>query len=247
MLRCQNLFSCSGAALALSASALLAAFSVHAQVATQVSEPDYRGIALAWAKGAAVDSSPPGSKLRFEVSVGALDGRLHLAPCGNIEAYLPNGARLWGNSHVGLRCVDGVGRWNVSVPASVKAFGQAWVVRGQVAQGSVLTEADVVAVEVNWAEETSPVLIDQALWLGQTATRQLTTGMVLRQGMVKPSLVFQAGAQVRVVAQGAGFEISSDAQAMSAGIIGQMTRVRMDNGRITSGTVLDSHTVKIDI
>ena len=247
MLRCKNLFLSRGAALALLAGALLAAFSVHAQVGMQTGEPDYRAIALKWAKAAAVDSSPGGSKLRLEVSVGALDSRLHLAPCGNIEPYLPNGARLWGNSRVGLRCVDGVSRWNVSVPANVKAFGPAWVVRGQVMQGNLLTEADVISAEVDWAEDTSPVLIEPSAWVGQTATRQLTTGMVLRQGLVKPSLVFQAGAQVRVVAKGAGFEISSDAQAMGAGVIGQMTRVRMDNGRITTGTVLDAHTVKVDI
>lgn len=210
-------------------------------------EPDYRAIALKWAKMAVADSAPVGAKLRLEVSVGAIDSRLHLAPCGNIEPYLPQGSRLWGNSRVGLRCVDGVARWNISVPATVKAYGQAWVVRGQVVQGAVLTESDVVSAEVDWAEDTSPVLIDHTAWLGQTATRQLITGMVIRQGLVKPSMVFQAGAQVRVVAQGAGFEISSDAQAMAAGIIGQVTRVRMENGRITTGVVLDARTVKVDI
>jgi flagella basal body P-ring formation protein FlgA len=210
-------------------------------------EPDLRAIALKWAKSMAADSAPLGAKLRMEVSVGAMDSRLHLAPCANIEPYLPQGARLWGNSRVGLRCVDGVVRWNISIPATVKAYGQAWVVRGQVAPGAVLTEADVVSAEVDWAEDTSPVLIDHTAWLGQTVTRQLTTGMVIRQGLVKPSQVFQAGAQVRVVAQGVGFEISSDAQAMAAGVVGQVTRVRMDNGRITTGVVLDARTVKVDI
>jgi flagella basal body P-ring formation protein FlgA len=52
---------------------------------------------------------------------------------------------------------------------------------------------------------------------------------------------------VRVVAEGSGFAVSSDAQALSVGVVGQMTRVRMDNGRITSGTVLDARTVRIDL
>ncbi len=235
--------------------ALLCALPAFAQVQMAAvnmqtgvaAEPDYRAIALKWARAAMADSAPPGAALRMEVSVGAIDSRLRLAPCGNIEPYLPQGARLWGNSRVGLRCTDGVTRWNISIPATVKAYGQAWVVRGQVAQGAVLTPADVVAAEVDWAEDTSPVLIDHAAWQGQTATRQLNTGMVIRQGLVKPSMVFQAGAQVRVVAQGPGFEISSDAQALSAGVVGQVTRVRMDNGRITTGVVLDARTVKVDI
>ena len=57
----------------------------------------------------------------------------------------------------------------------------------------------------------------------------------------------QAGAAVRVVAQGAGFVVSSEAQALSAGVVGQVARVRMESGRVTSGVVLDTRTVKIDI
>jgi flagella basal body P-ring formation protein FlgA len=181
------------------------------------------------------------------MAVGALDSRLRLAPCGNVEAYLPPGARLWGHSRVGLRCVDGMAKWNVSIPLTVKAFGQAWVVRGQVLAGNPLAQSDVVSVEVDWAEETSPVLLDPALWLGQTAARNLSTGQVLRAGLVRPTQVFQAGTQVRVVAEGTGFAISSDAQALSVGVVGQMARVRMDNGRIASGMVLDARTVKIDL
>jgi flagella basal body P-ring formation protein FlgA len=52
---------------------------------------------------------------------------------------------------------------------------------------------------------------------------------------------------VRVVAQGAGFQISSEAQALSAGVVGQTARVRMENGKVSTGTVLDMRTVKIDL
>jgi len=79
------------------------------------------------------------------------------------------------------------------------------------------------------------------------ATRSLSTGQTLRQGMVKPAQVFQAGTQVRVVALGDGFQASSEAQALSGGVVGQVARVRMDNGRIASGLVLDNRTVKIDL
>jgi flagella basal body P-ring formation protein FlgA len=69
----------------------------------------------------------------------------------------------------------------------------------------------------------------------------------LRAGLVRPTQVFQAGTQVRVVAEGPGFQVSSDAQALSAGVVGQTTRVRLDNGRVASGTVLDARTVKIEL
>jgi len=154
---------------------------------------------------------------------------------------------LWGRSRVGLRCVDGVSRWNITLPLVVKASGKAWVMRGHVAAGAQIAESDVMESEVDWAEDANPVLLDRTLWVGQTATRLLSTGQTLRQGMVKPAQVFQAGAFVRVLAQGPGFQVSSQAQALSAGVVGQPARVRMDNGRVASGVVLDVHTVKIEL
>jgi flagella basal body P-ring formation protein FlgA len=221
---------------------------VSALARAQSAEPDYAAMALKWARSAlATNPAEPTTRLRYEVSVGALDSRLKLAPCVNIEMYVPPGSRLWGHGRVGLRCVDGMGKWNVSVPVTVKAFGNAWVVRGQVMAGNPLTQSDAVMVEVDWAEDTNPVLADASSWLGQTATRSLSTGQVLRSGLVRPTQVFQAGSQVRVVAEGPGFQVSSDAQALSAGVVGQIARVRMDNGRVTSGTVLDARTVKIEL
>ena len=48
----------------------------------------------------------PGA-VRVEIEPGRLDPRLRLAPCERIEPYLPPGARAWGRSRVGLRCVQG--------------------------------------------------------------------------------------------------------------------------------------------
>ncbi len=230
--------------LLLAAGLLLSGALAHAQS----QEPDYAAMALKWARSAAAASQPdPTQPLRLELSVGALDSRLKLAPCGNVEPYLPPGTRLWGHGRVGLRCVDGMTKWNVSVPVTVKAFGKAWMVRSPVVAGSPLARSDVVLAEVDWAEDTNPVLPDAAQWLGQTATRNLNTGQVLRAGLVRATQVFQAGTQVRVVAEGPGFQVSGDAQALTVGVVGQTARVRMDNGRVANGTVLDARTVKIEL
>ncbi|XAH23058.1 flagellar basal body P-ring formation chaperone FlgA [Xylophilus sp. GW821-FHT01B05] len=183
--------------------------------------------------------------LRMEVSLGALDSRLRLAPCARVEPYLPPGMRLWGKSRLGLRCVEGQVRWNVFLPVTVKAFGPAWVVQGPVAPGTTLSAGDAVEGEVDWAEDMSPVVADPAQWIGSTVTRNLAPGQALRQSMVRPPQAFGAGTQVRVVAQGPGFAVTSDGQAMTAGFIGQQVRIRMENGRIMSGTVLDERTVQL--
>lgn len=210
--------------------------------------PEFINATQQWLDRALATIRPAGvAPLRMEVTLGELDSRLRLAPCAKVEPYIPVGTRLWGKTRLGLRCLSGSTKWNVFLPITIKAFGSAWVIKGDVASGTVLTELDALESEVDWAEENSPIVANQAQWVGQVAARALTTGQPLRQGMIKPAQVFQAGAQVRVVAQGAGFQVTSDGQALSAGIVGQPARVRMDNGRVMTGVVLDSRTVKLEL
>lgn len=234
------------AALAALVALVLVAAAPAAQAQAQDQVANIARESQVWLDNAVAAARPPGAApLRMVVQVGALDSRLALAPCGQIEPYLPPGIRLWGKTRIGLRCVDGVSRWNVFLPVHVQAFGQAWVVRGDVASGAVLAPDDAVLAEVDWAQENNSVLADPEMWIGQTSTRSLSTGQTLRQGMVKPSQVFQAGSMVRIVAQGPGFTVTSDGQALNAGVVGEMVRVRIDNGRVLSGTVLDVRTVRV--
>lgn len=196
---------------------------------------------------AAVAQAPASANmpLRMEVSLGALDSRLRLAPCARVEPYLPPGMRLWGKTRLGLRCLEGTVRWNVFLPVTVKAFGPAWVVQGAVAPGTTLAAGDAVEAEVDWAEDASPIVSDPAQWIGTTVTRALQPGQPLRQSLVRAPQAFGAGSQVRIVAQGPGFAVTSGGQAINAGFVGQQVRVRMDNGRIMNGTVVDSQTVQM--
>ncbi|MGL4807163.1 MAG: flagellar basal body P-ring formation chaperone FlgA [Giesbergeria sp.] len=211
-------------------------------------QADWGQVAQRWAdealRSAAVTEASP---LRLEVVVGSPDPHLRLAPCARVEPYLPTGARLWGRTRLGLRCVEGAARWNVFLPVTVKAFGPAWVLAGNVASGAVLTAADAVQAEVDWAAFPSPVLADPSLWVGQVATQPLQAGQALRQAMVKAPQLFAFGAQVRVLAQGPGFAITAAGQALSGGAAGQTVRVRMTTGRIIQGIVLSDGTINTQL
>ena len=196
-----------------------------------------------WLDDALAQAQAGGLPLRMEVSVGTLDSRLRLAPCARVEPYLPAGARLWGRTRLGLRCVDGPTRWNVFLPITVKAFGPAWVLAGNVGTGAVLSEQDAIEAEVDWAAEPAAIVANPKDWVGQTATRPLSAGQALRQNMVRAPDLFKAGSAVRVVVQGPGYAVTSSGQAMSAGAQGQNVRVRMANGRIIGATVLEDGTI----
>lgn len=187
-------------------------------------------------KGAQASSHLP-MPLRMEVAVGALDPRLHLAPCERIEPYLPTGTRLWGRTRLALRCMVGPSRWNVFLPITIKAYGPAWVLTGPVATGAVLAQSDAIQAEVDWAAENDAVVADPAQWVGKTTIRSLSAGQALRQSMVRAPRLFQAGAQVRIVSKGGGFSVSSSGQAMSPAGVGDTLRVRLPSGKIVTGIV----------
>lgn len=229
-----------GGALALGSALALPA---HAQQGGDQTA-ELGSITQHWLDDALAQAQAGGLPLRMEVSVGTLDSRLRLAPCARVEPYLPAGARLWGRTRLGLRCVDGPTRWNVFLPITVKAFGPAWVLAGNVGTGAVLSEQDAIEAEVDWAAEPAAIVANPKDWVGQTATRPLSAGQALRQNMVRAPDLFKAGSAVRVVVQGPGYAVTSSGQAMSAGAQGQNVRVRMANGRIIGGIVLEDGTIE---
>jgi len=185
--------------------------------------------------------------LRPEITVGRLDPRLRLAACQQVEPYLPKGARLWGRSRIGLRCLDGHANWNVFLPITVKVWGPAWTARRTIAPGEVLSENDAERAEVDWAEHPAPVIAQADDWVGAITARGLLPGQVLRQNMLRPVQVFKAGTEVKVVVSQARLNLAATGRAMGHGFLGQSVRVKMDSGKTVSGRVQKDSTVVIEM
>jgi flagella basal body P-ring formation protein FlgA len=183
--------------------------------------------------------------LRVEVVVGALDPRLHLAPCQRIEPWLPGGARLWGKTRVGLRCVQGPSPWNVYLPVTVHAWGRGLVAGAAAAPGSVLQPGDVAEGEVDFAESNSPALVDAAQAVGRTLALPLKPGQSVRAAHLRARQWFTAGDTVRLLASGVGFRLECEGQALSNGLEGQTARVRTESGRVVTGMAVGDHRVEL--
>lgn len=207
---------------------------------TAASAQDLTEISNQWLQGALsanTQNETQSMPLRMEVQVGKLDPRLNLAPCQRVEPYLPSGSKLWGRTRIGLRCVEGARPWNVFLPVTVKALGSAWVLTSNVNMGEMLTHDHAMESEVDWAESPHSIIALPDDWVGQTAARNLTAGMALRQTMVKAPQIFKPGTGVKVSVQGGGFTVVSSGKALEGGSAGQSVRVRMDNGRTIIGVV----------
>ena len=211
--------------------------TLDADLARQVQD-----LALGGAHGSSAAGAP-----RVEVVVGQLDSRLRLAPCQHVEPYVPDGMRMWGKSRIGLRCTQGPSKWNVYLPITVKVYGTALVASNGLQAGAVLTSADLSTAEVDLAEESSPPVAGADLAVGRTLARPLKAGQGLRQSHLKPRQWFAAGETVTVLAQGKGFSVSGEAQALNPGVEGQPVRVRTESGRVLTGVPTGDRRVELPL
>ena len=182
---------------------------------------------------------------RVEVSAGALDARLRLAPCGSVETYWPAGQRPWGRTRVGLRCVQGPVSWNVTVPLTVRVWAPALVSTQPLPAGTVLEERHLRVGETDWAERDAPVVIAVEELLGRPLARPLAAGSAVRADDLKRRQWFAAGDQVRLRAVGAGFSVGAEGTAMTPGIEGQTVRVRTESGRVVTGSAVGERLVEL--
>lgn len=197
------------------------------------------------AAGAAMGAAP--GSARVEIELGQLDPRLTLAPCQHIEPYLPPGARLLGKSRVGLRCLQGATRWNVTLPVTVKLIARSLVTSTALAAGTVLRVHHLAEAEVDLAAGIEPVIQEVDGLLGRTLARTVSAGEPLRRTDLKLRQWFAAGDVVRVVAQGAGFAVSAEGLALGPGVEGQRARVQTESGRIVTGMPTADRRVEVSL
>lgn len=198
----------------------------------------------ALATEAAAQAAP---QWRVQVRVGQLDPRLKLAPCRDVQPYLPAGVKLWGPGRIGLRCADAGVRWNVFLPITIDVHGNALVATAALPAGTVLSARDVALAPVNLSADPSAALADADIVIGRALVRPLAAGEALRERDLRARQWFAAGETVRIVAGGAGWRVHGEGQALNAGLAGQPVRVRTESGRVVSGLAAGDKMVEVPL
>ncbi|MFG6448132.1 flagellar basal body P-ring formation chaperone FlgA [Roseateles sp. BYS180W] len=182
---------------------------------------------------------------RLAVEIGALDPRLQLAPCQQVEPFMPPGLRMWGRTRIGLRCLQGPKRWSVTLPLQVRVWAQAWVAAQPLPMGTALTQDMLKLAEVDIADGTSNAIAAATVPLGRVLQRPLAQGEALRQDDLKRLQWFATGERVNVRTQGPGFTVDTEGQALGPGLDGQDVRVRTDAGRVVQGRAVGQRLVEM--
>lgn len=187
-------------------------------------------------------SLPAGGEV--EVTVGEPDARIALAPCARFEPFVPRGAKLWGRSSLGVRCVEGA-NWTVYVPVEIRVYAPVQVAARPIPRGRAVTPDDVRIDRVDLTRINAPLFAADDALDDLVASRAIPAGEPLRRDVLKPPPIMAAGDPVRVVYDGPGFAASIDGKALVAAGEGQPVKVATATGRVLTGLARTGHVVVV--
>jgi len=198
---------------------------------------------LAMVREAAGAIAPPGARVLAEA--GVLNPRMILAPCAQVEPYLPAGVPAWGRTRVGLRCQSGPVRWNVFMPVTVQVLAPALALNAALPAGARISESHIERVQADWAASPQPLFASADTLVGRVLARAVPAGQALHGGDLQARQWFTAGEPVRVLASGTGFAVASEGVALTPGVEGQPARVRVAGDRVLVGRATAERQIEI--
>jgi flagella basal body P-ring formation protein FlgA len=185
---------------------------------------------------------------RSEVRLGQLDHRLKLKACrAPLEAFMPPGGRVMGNTTVGVRC-PGQDSWSIYVSARIDVFGPVLVARQPLARGARVEENDLELVERNLANLPYGYYSDGQAVAGMLTKRTIAAATVITPPMLQEPKLVKRGERVSVIAESGPLKIRSSGKALSDGGSGDLIRVRADrSGRTIDAVVVSEGVVKVTL
>jgi flagella basal body P-ring formation protein FlgA len=179
-----------------------------------------------------------------ELSVGTPDRRIDFSACTRAEPFVPAGARLWGRTWAGMRCLEGASL-TAYVPVRVTVRGTALVAARSLAAGAAVVPADVRREEVELTREPPGALADLGLVEHKRLARPLAEGQTLRLEHFRALPAVSAGDVVKLLYAGAGFVVSGEGRAIGTAAEGQVVRVQTAGGKTLSGTARAGRVVQL--
>lgn len=192
---------------------------------------------------------------KVNIALQPLDERIQVQACDQLEPFSMQGSRLWGKTHVGVRCRVSANQnanqksnakaWSLYMQADIQVFGQYAVTAVPVSQGQVLTASDIVMQSGDLSRLPNGILTDVNLVEGKLASINLTAGTVLRPELLKATTVIQQGQTVQLSSAGNGFVVSTDGTAMNTAQPGQVVQVKVASGLMIKGIAKDIGKVEV--
>lgn len=192
-----------------------------------------------------IQSSPSVNGLRVQADL--VEPNIVVPACvgGSIEISTQPGARVWGRTTLQLRCAKAA--WMINVPFNIRVFGSYVVASQYLSFGQKIEPSDLRVTEGDLTLLPDDVLRTPKAAYDRVLGRSIQMGSPIGLNDLKESSVIKAGDPVRLVLKGKDFEVSGEGIAQTAGMIGDMVRVRLTDGQVLQGKVLRPSVVVVTV
>ena len=180
---------------------------------------------------------------KVALSVGTIDDRLVLDDCKRMEAFLPAGSQLIGRVSVGVRCLNPQG-WRVFVPVEIKVTRDLIISAKPLSNGQTLRAEDIARQRTEITQEIG--VTDEKRVLGKVLRYSIAAGSIIRPEMLRSAYIVKQGQAVQIIVKGGGFTLSNTGIALNNAGTGDSVQVRIESGRVISGTAMDNGSVEIN-
>ncbi|GAB6042540.1 flagellar basal body P-ring formation chaperone FlgA [Endothiovibrio diazotrophicus] len=182
-----------------------------------------------------------------DILVEPLDPRLRLTRCEEpLEAFLPAGGQLVGNTSVGVSC-NAPKSWSLYVSAKISVFAEVLVAARNLPRGTHLTGADASFERRDLSRLPYGYLTDAAELESKMTSRRINAGTVLTPSSMKDAPMVKRGERVTLSINASGLQIRASGTAMQDGTRGQHIRVRNTSSkRIVEGVILAPGLVEVN-
>ncbi|HAT1569575.1 TPA: flagellar basal body P-ring formation chaperone FlgA [Kluyvera cryocrescens] len=178
-----------------------------------------------------------------EVSVSLRNAQNLKLACDEPAFNTPGNSRLWGNITVLAQC----GNAKQYLQVNVQAIGEYVVAAAPIVRGSPIEAQSVTLMRGRLDQLPPRTMLTLAQAEDAISLRDVAIGQPLQLSMVRQSWRVKAGQKVVVIAQGEGFSINSEGQALNNASVAQSARVRMPSGQVVSGQVNTDGNILINL
>ncbi len=184
---------------------------------------------------------------KVEVEAGRLDSRLRLSACdAPLEASLPPGGRILGNTTVGVRCT-GTRPWTLYVQVKVKVYATVVVTARPLTRGTLLSESDLALAERELSAMPYGHLSGKGQAVGQELKRALAAGAPLAANLIEAPQLVSRGQRVTLLAKSGSVEVRIAGKALMNGAAGERIRVQnLNSRRVIEGVITPAGEVQVN-
>ena len=141
---------------------------------------------------------------KVSLKVDDIDPRIVRPACSTLEAFLPPGSPLLGNTTIGVRC-PAINGWTLYLPVKITVSADILITNKPLPQGHILQAEDISHQKGELVQ--MGILIDPVQALGKVLKNSVGAGQVLKQDMLRAPYAVTQGQTVQLQVEGNGFSI----------------------------------------